>query len=291
MSVRMFRRGDRDQLTDLVNGHAAAVVPGVSASVNTVVTSMERRPEEFVTDPWVGERVTLVAEEYGRIAAAAHLLCYRTDREVGEELRGTGAVEWFLFRPGAEEPAGTLMTACLAHLERRRVRARYAGGELPVPGVCGVPDQWPHIRAAYERAGFRHTGHVEIVLLARVADLPAPSGVHPEEIRRTVGGIGTLLTAHRDGDPVGHLELDTTLDRPERRSRAGGIADICDLDATDDTVLDRLLGHGRDWLEQCGADRLLAYTTPDEADETERLLRRGFRELTRTARGWEHRPA
>ena len=31
--VRPFRRGDRDQLTQLVNAHAAAVIPGMSASV------------------------------------------------------------------------------------------------------------------------------------------------------------------------------------------------------------------------------------------------------------------
>ena len=33
--VRPFRRSDRDQLTDLVNAHASAVVPGMAVSVNT----------------------------------------------------------------------------------------------------------------------------------------------------------------------------------------------------------------------------------------------------------------
>jgi hypothetical protein len=40
--VRPFRRGDRDQLTHLVNAHAEAVVPGMSVSVNTVLGSLER---------------------------------------------------------------------------------------------------------------------------------------------------------------------------------------------------------------------------------------------------------
>ena len=35
IQVRPFRRNDRDQLTQLVNAHAEAVVPGMSASVNT----------------------------------------------------------------------------------------------------------------------------------------------------------------------------------------------------------------------------------------------------------------
>ena len=63
VQVRPFRRGDRDQLTRLVNAHAEAVVPGMSVSVNTVLSSLERQPGEFIVDPWVSERVTLVAEQ------------------------------------------------------------------------------------------------------------------------------------------------------------------------------------------------------------------------------------
>ena len=37
VQVRPFRRGDRDQLTRLVNAHAGAVVPGLGVSVNTVL--------------------------------------------------------------------------------------------------------------------------------------------------------------------------------------------------------------------------------------------------------------
>jgi alanyl-tRNA synthetase len=62
VEVRPFRRSDRDQLTALVNAHAQAVVPGASASVNAVMSQLERQPGEFIVDPWVEERVTLVAE-------------------------------------------------------------------------------------------------------------------------------------------------------------------------------------------------------------------------------------
>ena len=73
VQVRPFRRDDRDQLTRLVNAHAEAVVPGMSASVNTVLGSLGRQPGEFIEDPWVSERVTLVAEQRDRVVAAAHL--------------------------------------------------------------------------------------------------------------------------------------------------------------------------------------------------------------------------
>ena len=90
--VRPFRRGDRDQLTHLVNAHAAAVVPGMSVSVNTVLGSLERQPGEFIEDPWVSERVTLVAEQRSRVAAAAHLLRYFPDERAGESARGAGEI-------------------------------------------------------------------------------------------------------------------------------------------------------------------------------------------------------
>ena len=81
--VRPFRRSDRDQLTQLVNTHAGAVVPGMSVSVSTVLAALERQPGEFIEDPWVSERMTLVAEQRDRIAAAAHLLRYFPDERAG----------------------------------------------------------------------------------------------------------------------------------------------------------------------------------------------------------------
>lgn len=72
--VRPFRRSDREQLTTLVTAHAGAVTPGMSASASTVLSAMKRQPGEFIEDPWVSDRMTLVAVPGDRIAAAAHLL-------------------------------------------------------------------------------------------------------------------------------------------------------------------------------------------------------------------------
>src|SRR5215475_1977337 len=97
--VRPFHRRDRDQLTDLVNAHAAAVVPGLGVSVASMLSHLERDPGEFVVDPWIAERLTLVAEQNNRVAAGAHLLRYRDDENVGAAHRGGGEIRWLLFWP------------------------------------------------------------------------------------------------------------------------------------------------------------------------------------------------
>jgi hypothetical protein len=109
IEVRPFRRGDREQLTQLVNAHAAAVVPGLGVSVNTVLTALERQPGEFIEDPWVSERLTLVARQHGRVAAAAHLLRHFSDERAGKAARDVGEIGWFLFWPQAPAiPAGRM---------------------------------------------------------------------------------------------------------------------------------------------------------------------------------------
>ncbi|WP_328504200.1 N-acetyltransferase [Streptomyces sp. NBC_00457] len=295
-TVRPFHRADRDLLTDLINAHVAAVVPGVSVSVNTVLSSLERQPDEFITDPWVAERVTLVAEQRDYVVAAAHLLRYRADAEVGECYRDIGEIDWLVchppasFWPDPDEAADLLMSACLAQLARWGVRACYASGELPAPVVYGLPRNWPHIRAVYERAGFRHTGDTEVILIARVADLPVSEPWAGVTVERTLGECGTRLTAYADGAPLGFIEVDTALARPERHARAGGFADIGNLHVEPVQygrgVERRLLARAADWLRLCGADRLLAYEGATDGTMIGHLTSAGFRELARTDRGW-----
>ena len=140
VQVRPFRRADREQLTALVNAHIQAVVPGVSVSVNTVLSQLERDPGEFIVDPWVAERATLVAEQRRRVVAAAHLLRYGTGSEVSKGYRDSAEVNWLLFWPEASywpdsaEAASTLMSACLTQLRAWGVDRWHADGALPAPG-------------------------------------------------------------------------------------------------------------------------------------------------------------
>ena len=313
IEVRAFRRSDREQLTQLVNAHAAAVVPGMGVSVSTVLSSLERQPGEFIEDAWVSERVTLVAEQRGRIAAAAHLLRYYPGERAGKAARDVGEIRWLLFWPeapagnpcwpDATEAADALMAACIRQLEQWGVTCQHAGGELPVRGVYGVPAQWPHISAIYQRAGFAHTGHTEIIYLARVEDLPRPAGapIGGLSVRRAVGMNGTRLSAVLGEDVIGYIELET-FEEGERLPRHGGWADIGNLRVTEQYrrcgVASWLLGQAAGWLRLAQVGQLFDYawlggTDPGGQDYAEYrafLPAVGFHELTRTRRGWNRTP-
>ena len=310
VQVRPFRRADREQLTALVNAHVQAVVPGVAVSVNTVLSQLERDPGEFIVDPWVAERVTLVAEQRRRVVAAAHLLRYGFDDQVGRSYRDSAEIGWLLFWPEASywpdsaAAAAALMDACLDQLRSWRVAHWHADGTLPAPGVYGVPEQWPHVRALYERAGFvhrertgsEHDGHTEIVLLAMVQELPRPTEPPIPGLRlgRALGVNGTRLYGCIDDKIVGYIEVDTNLAEGGRLAHLAGWADVGNLHVDEAYrrrgVASWLFGQAAEWLRLARVDRLLDYAWPEEEAMLALLGRIGFRELTRTTRGWTRQP-
>lgn len=294
--IRPFVRGDREQVTALVNAHIAAVVPGVSVSVQALLSQLEREHGEFIVDHWVRERTTLVAEQRGRIVAAAHLLRYADDDQTGEKYRNAGEIRWLVcwpnapYWPDSAEAGDTLAVACHAQFQRWGVGRRLADGALPAPGVYGVPEQWPHIRAIYERIGFRHGGRTEVVLLARVDELARPAApVADLATRRTVGINGTRITAVLGATELGYIEVDTNLDGGPRVSRVGNWADVGNLwvePAHRRTGIGRwLVGQAATWLELGGVARLLDYADAEKDEAYAAFLAAvGFTVLTRTAR-------
>jgi GNAT superfamily N-acetyltransferase len=264
------------------------------------MSQLERDPGEFIVDPWVAERATLVAEQRRRVVAAAHLLRYGEGEDVGEAYRGTAEINWLLFWPQAnhwpdsEKAAGSLMDACLAQLRSWGAGHWHADGALPAPGVYGVPRQWPHVRELYERSGFVHDGLVEIILLASVDELPQPSRPPLDGLRleRSVGEAGTRLAGFAGDELVGFIEVDTNLAEGGRLAHLGGWADIGNLHVAEPYrrrgVATWLVGQAADWLRLARVERLLEYAWPEDHDLLALLHRLGFRELTRTARGWRH---
>jgi GNAT superfamily N-acetyltransferase len=162
-----------------------------------------------------------------------------------------------------------------------------------------VPEQWPHIRALYERAGFAHTGHTEVVYLAKVEDLPHPAGppIAGLASARSVGITGTRLSAVLGEEVIGYIEVEA-FEGGERLSRHGGWADIGNLHVTGRHrrrgVATWLLGQAANWLRLAQTERLLTYAWLEGQDPTGQdytgyrafLAASGFGELTRTQRGW-----
>ncbi len=219
IQVRRFARSDWDQVTRLVNAHIGAVVPNVSVSVHGLMSQLEGEPDEFIVDPWVTDRLTLVAEQRNRVVAAAHLLCYGTDERVSASYRDAGEVRWLVcwpdapYWPDSAEAGAVLARACVRQLQRWGVSRCYADGSLPVPGVYGVPEQWPHVRDIYQRVGFRPDGHTELVFVARIADLPGTSRppIPGLTSRRSLGVNGTRISAILDADVIGYIEITARL--------------------------------------------------------------------------------
>ncbi|MFI7587020.1 N-acetyltransferase [Spongisporangium articulatum] len=293
-TVRPFARPDRDGLTALVNAHVAAVVPGASVSTATLLAQLEREPREPVEDPWVVDRATLVVEADRRLVGAAHLQRFSPDDAAPAGLRGVGAIRWLVFEPGGPDAGRGLLEACVRVARAWGSRVVGADGTLPVPGVYGVPEQWPHVLDALRDAGFASDGRVETVWLAPVSVLPEPGPAPLPGLSavRAVGVQGVRFSAVLVGRTIGFVELDTTLDAGSQRPRNGGLADIGNLWVEAGFrrrgVARWLLGTGAEWLRLGEVGRLLAYTLPPEhgGDDAEPpfLSGCGFRPLTRTVR-------
>ena len=237
------------------------------------------------------------------------LLRYHADERAGRAYRGAGEIRWLLFWPeapkgnpywpDATDAAERLIAACIRQLEEWGVASQAAGGELPVPGVYGVPEQWPHVRAFYERAGFARAGHTEVVYLARVGDLPHLTGppLAGLSVRRSVGISGTRLSAVLGDEVIGYIEIEV-IEEGERLSRHGGWAEVGNLHVASQHrrrgVATWLLGQAAGWLRLAQAERLLSYAWLEGQDPAGQdytayrafLAAAGFAELTRTARGW-----
>ena len=266
-------------------------------SVDAVLAQLEREPGEFVVDPWVAERATLVAVERDRLVAAALVLRYAASPEVAADLRGAGELRWIVCWPESVEAGSAVAAAALEQLTRWGVRRRYADGALPAAGVYGIPDAWPHVRTVLRRAGFAPGERIEITLLAPVDGLPALPAAPPSpglRVQRVLGGFATRFVAADGDDAVaGFIEIAADLTAGGTLSRLAGWADVWNLHVAEAHrragVGTWLLAHAADWLRLAGARVLRTEIAPLDdgaAAELAFLHRHGFRDVTRTTRGW-----
>jgi GNAT superfamily N-acetyltransferase len=292
IEIRPFERSDREQLTALVNGHIAAVIPGITVSVNAVMSQLEREPAEGIVDPWVVERRTLVAVERDAIVAGALLHRFASDERVSDDYRDAGDIRWLVFSPTATAAADALIEECIAVMNQWEVRRQWGGVELPALAAYGVSESWPHIRDLYLRHGFVHRGHVEIIYVAAVDDLPTVSDppLAGLALRRSVAfGVGVRLSACLVDEVIGYVDVELRADG-DPRARQFGWSDIGNLWVKEELrrrgIGTWLLANAADWLRLGGINRVVTYARPEKTDEIGFALANGFRELVRTERSW-----
>jgi GNAT superfamily N-acetyltransferase len=292
--VRPFRRPDREQLTALVNGHVCTVVPGWAVSTAALLAQIERDPAQYVTDPWVDARVTLVAEARGRLVAAAHLRRYRDEPDVGPAYRAAGEIAWLVCWPAHEDAGAHLAASCVELLEAWGARRHYADGDLPTPATYGIPDAWPHVARLLAGAGFESEGAREEVTLAGTLDHVGPPGppVLPGlAVERRVGSFAARFVAVRDGADVGFAEAQDDHTRGGTLARLNGWADLAELHVSEELrgqgIGTWLVEHMAEWLRLGGTRRFLVALGEDDLGLERWFARFGWRRIGRSTRGWE----
>lgn len=294
--IKPFGQSHLSQVRDLVNAHLAAVVPGWALPGRFIASRLARNPGQYVIDPWVIERATLCAIERGRVVAAAHLLRYGSDEEVGD-YRGVGDIAWALAWPGSAAALRSLLVAAHSQMTSWGVRLILAcDAGLPVPVCVGVPDAWPQIARAFHEAGYRPDPEAdEAVYAGSLVGIPCP-GAPPIDgvtLDRQIGRLGGIrLTAALDGRRLGHCECTADLTLGGTLSAFRGWSELAEIEVREDLrsqgVGAWLMQHAGEWLRLGGCDRVvLAVSRGDEAAGAGRFYQRfGLRALARTRRGW-----
>ena len=97
------------------------------------------------------------------------------------------------------------------------------------------------------------------------------------------------MSAVQGDEELGYIEVET-LEDGGRVAQHHGLADIGNFHVAEAhrgrEVETWLLGQAADWLRLAGVERLLGYAEPGGDGWMGLLVAAGFRELTRTKRGW-----
>lgn len=296
--VQPFEPAYLPGLRTLVNNHLQAVVPGWALTDGTLSARLSRNPGEFVTDPWVAERATMLVAEGWEVLATAHLLRYGDGEEVGRHFRGVGEIAWLLCVPGYPEAASTVLRGAWETLSCWGVqREEICSGGLPVPAFGGVADCWPTVAEALMAAGYRpRPEHREALYGGTLAGVAEP-GVPPLrglELRRGVGRFGVRFSAVTDGgEELGRLECAPDLTEGGNLPTLRGWAELAELWVREGSrgrgVGGWLVGHAAGWLRMAGQERVVVCVDGnDEAAGAGRFYRRfGWEVLARLTRSWE----
>jgi hypothetical protein len=270
-----------EQLAALLSAHAACVVPGAAVSPDDVRSRLDRDAGEFVIDPWVRGRETLVSIERDRVVAAGQRWRFGAEPHVSDAYRGAAELRWFCFWPRHREAGAAVLDKAIA--DSASATRLHLSGDLPGPLVYGIPDAWEHVQELARERGFANDGRAEVLLAARLDELPgrepAPEGC---VARPGVAWSGdALLTVKRDGGAVARMEYAI-----DGARRAGSLWGPFSEDGEPEAAVARWLWlQSFDLLRLGGCDRVIAALWEDEPAVSDAIAL-GLRRVARLAKGW-----
>ena len=155
-NIREFHEDDLPQLTLLINLHISMIIPEWGLPSAYIRSHLDAHPEQYVIDPWVIERKTLLAFDGEKLVAAGHLLRYGIDEKVSDNYKNTGDIAWFVAYPDAMSEARDLLEACVKQMREWGLDSISAWDSgLPIPVTMGIYDKWPHLAKLFREAGFQ----------------------------------------------------------------------------------------------------------------------------------------
>ncbi|HNT76642.1 MAG TPA: GNAT family N-acetyltransferase [Anaerolineae bacterium] len=258
-------------LQTLINTHLEMALPGWALPAEFIAERLDRYPEQFVLDPWVVERRTFFVVDGLQVNAAAHLLRYGDDPEVGADYRNIGDIAWLLFTPGAEEAGMELLAAAREQMRQWGVRLTSAWDfGLPVPLCSGLPDAWPHIRRLFAEGGFTTEAGKEFIFGGDLDTIPhpGPAPVADVMVQCAISGTEATFTLQHGAVTIGECGCVADLTQNGRLPAFAGWGKLEYLNVVEawrNRGLGRwLVQYAVAWMRDAGCKRIAFSVVPDD---------------------------
>ena len=267
VQIAPLDRSHLPQVLALVNSHLSTVIPGWSLTADYFWERLKSEPQEYITDPWVAERKSIVGIVKDRVCAAAHLRRYGDDTR----WKGVGDIDWIVFWPGEREASEAVMTECRRQMNAWQVMDEQISGPLPVPACVGIPDVWPHISGLVEQFGYSANEDIDESVYGGTLNEISALGEPPVKgvtIQRDAGEFGTRFVARLDGRDIAHCECIADLTQGGQLPALAGWAELSEL-ATSETMRNQGVGswvvrHAVEWLRMARCDRIVLSVARDD---------------------------
>ena len=267
VQIAPLDRSHLPQVLALVNSHLSTAIPGWSLTADYFWERLKSEPQEYITDPWVVERKSIVGIVRDRVCAAAHLRRYGDDTR----WKGVGEIAWILFWPEEREAGVAVMTECRRQMNAWQVVDEQISGPLPVPVCVGIPDVWPHISGLVEQFGYSANEDVDESVYGGTLNGISALGESPVSdvtIHRDAGKFGTRFVARLDGHDIAHCECIADLTEGGQLPALAGWAELSELE-TSEAMRNQGVGswvvqHAVEWLRLARCERIVLSVARDD---------------------------